>query len=419
MRIEMEDGAEIENMYDAEGTLRQRKHIGSDDTEIAVTDYSGVWEFKNGALSRINIPGGYIQGDSVYFYIADQQGNIRQVWNASTGQTVQDNHYYPYGAMFGESAAVEYVNAMAGINNIASINAEVSANPYRYGGKEWLMQEGLNYYDFAARQYDPTTGRFIHPDPLNGKYPHLSSYLYCAGNPINATDPTGMAVIYDMNGAYVGTTDEGFTGGVYIYNGTTNIDFSEYTEDELKNSESLILFSYEELASSLSENVKQAIFNNILSHFNYTYIYNEMFHMSRIYGEGIEVIDINALPESNWRTYVTFRNGIAVGLPKIYGGGDFIERHEATVGNIVATLLVHEWFTHGIKNIGFDDNLHHLAYKNVIDWKPLWNLTTDRYKGFIMDHFKYYYETETNMKLVDYYYQNLYNKYIKFYQNGK
>ncbi len=195
MRIEMEDGAEIENMYDAEGTLRQRKHIGSDDTEIAVTDYSGVWEFKNGALSRINIPGGYIQGDSVYFYIADQQGNIRQVWNASTGQTVQDNHYYPYGAMFGESAAVEYVNAMAGINNIASINAEVSANPYRYGGKEWLMQEGLNYYDFAARQYDPTTGRFIHPDPLNGKYPHLSSYLYCAGNPINATDPSGMVVI--------------------------------------------------------------------------------------------------------------------------------------------------------------------------------------------------------------------------------
>ncbi len=191
MRIEMEDGAEIENMYDAEGTLRQRKHIGSDDTEIAVTDYSGVWEFKNGALSRINIPGGYIQGDSVYFYIADQQGNIRQVWNASTGQTVQDNHYYPYGAMFGESAAVEYVNAMS--TNLAGS----SVNPYRYGGKEWLMQEGLNYYDFAARQYDPTTGRFIHPDPLNGKYPHLSSYLYCAGNPINATDPTGMEFIID------------------------------------------------------------------------------------------------------------------------------------------------------------------------------------------------------------------------------
>lgn len=196
MRIEMEDGAEIENIYDADGTLRQRKHIGSDDTEIAVTDYSGVWELKNGALSRINIPGGYIQGDSVYFYIADRQGNIRQVWNASTGQTVQDNHYYPYGAMFGESAAVEYVNAMAGTNNMVSINAEVSTNPYRYGGKEWLMQEGLNYYDFAARQYDPTTGRFIHPDPLNGKYPHLSSYLYCAGNPINATDPTGMKFIF-------------------------------------------------------------------------------------------------------------------------------------------------------------------------------------------------------------------------------
>ena len=87
-------------------------------------------------------------------------------------------------------------NKVKGIN-MALINAEVSTNPYRYGGKEWLMQEGLNYYDFAARQYDPTTGRFIHPDPLNGKYPHLSSYLYCAGNPINATDPSGMEFIID------------------------------------------------------------------------------------------------------------------------------------------------------------------------------------------------------------------------------
>ena len=153
------------------------------------TDYYGPWEYVNGRLNRINIPGGFIYGDSVYYNISDHQGNIRQVWNATTGQTMQDNHYYPYGAMFGESASTEYVKAMARNGNNYK---EISSNPYRYSGKEWQPDFGLNLYDFAARQYDPALGRFINPDPLNSDYPHLSAYLYCAANPINATDPTGL-----------------------------------------------------------------------------------------------------------------------------------------------------------------------------------------------------------------------------------
>ena len=111
----------------------------------------------------------------MYCNISDHQGNIRQVWNATTGQTVQDNHYYPYGALFGESASTEYVKAMARNGNNYK---EISNNPYHYSGKEWQPTFGLNLYDFSARQYDPALGRFINPDPLNGKYPQLSSYLY-------------------------------------------------------------------------------------------------------------------------------------------------------------------------------------------------------------------------------------------------
>ena len=66
-----------------------------------------------------------------------------------------------------------------------------------------------------------------------------------------------------------------------------------------------------------------------------------------------------------------------------------------------------------------DNNVHHLAYKCIIDWKPLWDLTTNRYKGFVMHHFKDYYEKETNMKLMDYYYLELYNIYINYYKDGK
>ena len=36
-----------------------------------------------------------------------------------------------------------------------------------------------------------------------------------------------------------------------------------------------------------------------------------------------------------------------------------------------------------------------------------------------MHHFKDYYEKETNMKLMDYYYLELYNIYINYYKDGK
>ena len=208
VRVEIGNGSFVENLYDADGGLRQRRlrqkatgipsiggffpadSIDSNGNYIRVTDYCGPWEYVNGKLNTIRIPGGYIEGDSVYFHISDHQGNIRQIWNATTAKTVQDNHYYPYGALLGESASTEYVKAVARGNR-----HPVSTNLYKYSEKEWQPTFGLNLYDFIARQYDPILCRFTSPDPLNGKYPQLSPYLYCAANPINITDPTGLKFI--------------------------------------------------------------------------------------------------------------------------------------------------------------------------------------------------------------------------------
>ncbi len=431
VRVEMRDGSYLERMYDADGSLRRKRlrqkatstpSVGgsfpSDPVDAEgyytyVTDYCGPWEYLNGKLSCIRIPGGYIEGDSVYFHISDHQGNIRQIWNATTGQIVQDNHYYPYGALLGESASTEYVKAVARGNR-----HPVSTNLYKYSAKEWQPAFGLNLYDFIARQYDPILCRFTSPDPLNGDYPQLSSYLYCAANPINNTDPTGLSVIYDPFGKRLGTSKEGFTGNIYIYYGTENIKFSEYSDYELSESVEFILHNYEDVADMLPNNARQAIFNNILSHFNNTSIFHTMFHISRIQDGSIEVIDKNIWPNTIWRTFVTFRNGTMVGLPQIIGSGDFLSEHEATVENIAATLLVHEWYAHGMQHYFNENSTHHLAYKSIIDWKPLWDLTTNKYKGFVMDHFKAYYEEETNMKLKNYYLY-LYNQYIKYYKDGK
>ena len=42
-----------------------------------------------------------------------------------------------------------------------------------------------------GRYFDPTIGRWLVPDPLAGKYPSISPYVYCANNPLKYIDPNG------------------------------------------------------------------------------------------------------------------------------------------------------------------------------------------------------------------------------------
>jgi hypothetical protein len=43
---------------------------------------------------------------------------------------------------------------------------------------------------------DPRTSVFLNIDPLVDKYPHLSPYMYCAGNPIAYIDPDGEKLVF-------------------------------------------------------------------------------------------------------------------------------------------------------------------------------------------------------------------------------
>ena len=106
-------------------------------------------------------------------HYCDYQGNIRQVADAQ-GNVIEQNDYYPYGGLFGESA---------------------SRQSYKYSGKE-LETNGLNTYDFHARPYYYPVLQFHSPDILSEEKPWNSPYLYCSGNPINRIDSSGIADIY-------------------------------------------------------------------------------------------------------------------------------------------------------------------------------------------------------------------------------
>ena len=75
----------------------------------------------------------------------------------------------------------------------------VSANPYKYGGKEFETEEDLKQYDIEARSLIPQIGMFTSQDPNAANYPWLNPYLYCAANPMKYIDPTGCEIKFAPN----------------------------------------------------------------------------------------------------------------------------------------------------------------------------------------------------------------------------
>ena len=99
--------------------------------------------------------------------------------------------------------------------------------------------------------------------------------------------------------------------------------------------------------------------------------------------------------------------------PIINGAGNNQSDYESTVENIASSIIVHEWYSHGMKHNGDLMLSHRLAYKNVVNFKPLWEKTTPSYKKFVLKQLKYYTEKETGRSVVDKPYRFQFNKYCK------
>ena len=89
--------------------------------------------------------------------------------------------------------------------------------PYKYNGKELDRANGLDWYDYGARQYDAALGRWHVVDPMSEKYFSESQFIYCGNNPITFIDPDGkMKVIYNPDGTYQKTTNNNWFHNTFI-----------------------------------------------------------------------------------------------------------------------------------------------------------------------------------------------------------
>src|SRR5690554_5506786 len=70
-------------------------------------------------------------------------------------------------------------------------NRSEAAEKYKFGGKEWNNELGLDLYDFGARNYDAALGRWLNIDPLAEEFISVTPYNYTLNNPISNIDPDG------------------------------------------------------------------------------------------------------------------------------------------------------------------------------------------------------------------------------------
>jgi RHS repeat-associated protein len=168
-----------------------------------------------------------------YIYHSDHLGSSAFLTDAS-GDPTQHLQYMPFGETFVEQRSITSYYT-----------------PYTFSAKERDLETGYSY--FGARYYDADISVWLSVDPMADKYPSMSAYMYCAGNPVMLVDPDGREiVIYGDDGSSI------------TYRAGMNYDGSDKTINAMVAS----------LNSIYSTSEGQTVLNTLISSNNYYSLIN-------------------------------------------------------------------------------------------------------------------------------------------------
>lgn len=185
---QVQEGAQqCSYQYDAES--RQVVATRDDQTPVAMA-YAGDRLDRlvegNRTLRYFNA-GGQVQArtggvEGPQLHLNDGAGSVRGV--VAPGQAPVQRHYAPYGE--GQVVAQDgHARSMADLQ-LPAFNGE-------------RLDAAVGLYHLGARAYDPRLMVFLSADPLAPfDEGGINSYAYCAGNPINLIDPTGLFPVWLM-----------------------------------------------------------------------------------------------------------------------------------------------------------------------------------------------------------------------------
>ena len=191
-------------------------------------------------------------------------------------------------------------------------------------------------------------------------------------------DPEGMEVnpVFGSDGNFRGCTKEGFTGEIIIYD--QDKPFENMCSDELVRSTSAEYYDYDS-HDKLSSDSKEKMYKTILSHFDGTSIGDYTFC-----SEDMNVV-YNTSAKGNFNTNMrtpffklTVTDKYAMRKtelePNIFARTGW---YEATVENIAATVIYHEWYGHFCER--WTGENHWRCYQSV-QQSPLFSQTTASYQ---------------------------------------
>ena len=168
-----------------DGEMKAQYNYLADGTKLGVRDGSGktgydyvgsvVYKVVDGRreFDRAVVGDVHFTAKGARYALTDQLGSVRALIDED-GNVAQQNDYYPFGA---KVARDDY--------------ADSDDNRFLFSGKESQELLDLNAYDFGARMYDASLGRWNMVDPL-GEYTYNETcYNYSSNNPIVFVDIDG------------------------------------------------------------------------------------------------------------------------------------------------------------------------------------------------------------------------------------